>query len=62
MYIQKKMFVSCNCMLMKIRTKLIFKGHCAIGQEKKKEREKEKNHQKGNEETFSSLFHGKFIG
>lgn len=29
-------------MLMKIKTKLIFKGHCAIGQEREKEREKKK--------------------
>lgn len=35
---------------------------CHWTREKKGEREKEKNHQKGNEETFSSLFHGKFIG
>lgn len=42
---------------MKIRTKLVFKEHCAIGQERKNEREKkEENHQKANEETFQVYF------
>jgi len=68
MYIRKKMFVSCSCVLTKVKTKLVFKGHCAIGQKRQKEREKkeenheEENHEKENEETFSSLFHGKHTG
>lgn len=47
-------------MLTIIRTKLVSKEYCAIAQERKKEVEKkEEYNQKSNEETFSSLFHGK---
>lgn len=56
------MFVLCNSILTKIRTKPVFKGHCAIGQERKKGEKKEENNQKTNEETLLSLFHEKFTG